>query len=144
MYVEQVNDFSPVCVLLCCFKTFDIVNDLSHFEQQNSLFPLWVLSWYNKPFDYVNVLSHAEQVIYDQYMFSYVVSKHLKLKMTCQILSSWMVLLHAEQLNQMAYGRHRCKICLLDHKTSTTHYFDPNYRGRTNLKQNPKQINLTF
>ena len=45
--------------------------------------------------------------------------------------------------NQMAYGRHRCKICSLDHKTSTTHY-DPNYRGRTNLKQNPKQTNLTF
>jgi len=49
-----------------------------------------------------------------------------------------MVLLHAEQLNQMAYGRHRCKICLLDHKTSTTHYYEPNYRGRTNLKTESK------
>ena len=61
-HVEQVNDFSPVCVLLCCFKTFDIVNDLSHFEQLNGLFPLSVLLRHNKPFEGVNVLSHAEQV----------------------------------------------------------------------------------
>ena len=60
--VEQLNYFSPVCVLSCCFKTFDIMNDFSHFEQLNGLFPLQVLSWYNKPFDDVNVLSHAGQV----------------------------------------------------------------------------------
>ena len=39
-HAEQVNDFSPVCVLSCFFKTFDIVNDLSNFEQLNGLFPL--------------------------------------------------------------------------------------------------------
>ena len=40
LHAEQVNDFSAVCVLSCCFKIFDIVNDLSHFEQLNGLFPL--------------------------------------------------------------------------------------------------------
>ena len=39
-HAEQVNDFSAVCVLSCCFTIFDIVNDLSHFEQLNGLFPL--------------------------------------------------------------------------------------------------------
>ena len=37
LHAEQVNDFS------CCFKIFDIVNDLSRFEQLNGLFPLPVL-----------------------------------------------------------------------------------------------------
>ena len=38
-HAEHVNYFSPVCVHSCCFKTFDIVNDLSHFEELNGLLP---------------------------------------------------------------------------------------------------------